>query len=109
MAEIAMFPEAFIALQEELFNHPDIQEKMRECQELDFPARLAYLAGILEIVVDGWYTYGEIEHLSNILTSKLKEKRTLIVLSNAVPQLQIASEEAVEAVEESAPKIIVTH
>lgn len=80
MAIIQMFPDAFIALQEEMLKHPDIMLQMQDCPHSDFPNRVGYVAGLLNIAVDGYYTYGEIEDLAKIVVKALQEKRTLLIL-----------------------------
>lgn len=101
MAEIQMFPQVFITLQEELLQHPDLLEQMTQCPEQDFPARLGFLAGLLEVLVDGYYPYGEIEVLADVLIRRMQERRRLVVLPFENKQLLIAGSEAIEAVDDS--------
>jgi hypothetical protein len=104
MADIQMFPQVFISLQEELLLHPDLQQLMLGCPETDFPTRLGYLAGLLDVLVDGYYHYGEIEVLADILIRRMQERRRSIIVTTPNKQLLIAGTDAVEAVEETKMK-----
>lgn len=105
MAEILMFPDSFIALQEELSHHPDLMEKMALCEETAFTDRLAYLAGLLGVLVDGYYHYREIENLADILVDKMRERRSLIVLTGQRKEIQIPTQNAVQEFEDINSKL----
>lgn len=98
MAHIEQFPEVFLAVQQELYNHPDLCERMKEECDLnaDFPERLGTLAAMLEIVVDGYYTYEAIEKLCDILVRKMMERRTSVLLPflSSAGEVVIAQEDA---------------
>lgn len=99
MNSLKMFPQVFISLQEELLLHPDLLDLMRNCPEIDFPTRLGFLAGLLEVVVDGYYHYGEIEELARILIIRMQERRVSIVIPFENKQVLIAGSDAIEAVD----------
>lgn len=100
MTHILMFPEVFIQLQEELHLHKDLQQLMLDCEDDSFTARLGFLAGLLEVAIDGYYNYSEVEQLCHILIRRMQEKRVSIVLPFTQPLLAATVEE-VEAVVES--------
>lgn len=68
-----LFPPEFLALQQELKNHPEIVAKLAH---LDFADSLGQIGADLGIVLDGYY---EPVDLCKLLTAKLKERSTLII------------------------------
>lgn len=78
---IAMFPEIFQQLQHELYSHHrELAEKFDGCTDGDFPSRLGYLAGLVDIVVDGYYLPEDILGLAEKILQRLIERRVIIIL-----------------------------
>lgn len=89
MAVIAMFPPQVIELQRELLqHHPDIVQQLQDYDAKDPADKIGYLAGLLDIVVDGWYTPDEVVKLATICLERLREKRTILVLPDTVSYTQ---------------------
>lgn len=77
------FPEAFIALQQELKNHPEILARLEHCS--DNAEAYGEIAAALGILLDGWYDPID---LADMLVRKLKNKGALIVVPGALPNKQ---------------------
>lgn len=76
MAQILYFPESMLALNEEVQHHPKLQELMS--QHDDMETKLAEIAAYCGIVLDGYYSGKDLEHLAHILTMKLRQARQLV-------------------------------
>ena len=77
---IVLFDPHRIALQEELRNHPELCELIAKHPADQFEVRLAEIAAYCEVLLDGYYTEEELSNLCGILTNRLIERRTQIVL-----------------------------
>ena len=89
---IVLFPEVFQQLQHELYTyHRELAERFEGCTDKDFPSRLGYLAGLVDIVVDGYYTPEEILGLAERILTRLRELSTPVIILEA-PRLIIAKE-----------------
>ena len=75
-------PRAFVDLQRELNQHTELQEGMLQvCDEGGmWTEQLAWLAAKLDIVLDGYYTEDDISCICMVLTEKLVQKRTTLIL-----------------------------
>ena len=82
MAYLDYFPQERIALQEELAHpaHQELWPLVAKHPPQEFELRLAEIAAYLGIVLDGYYSQEELNKLCDILTRKLYEKRTQIVI-----------------------------
>lgn len=74
------FPEEFLALQAELTHHPDLQAKLANHPSNEFEIRLAEIASHCQILLDDIYDEADLRRLANILTKRLFESRTQIIL-----------------------------
>ena len=76
-----MFSYQRIALQQELTHHPELCELLAKIPAAEFEMRLAEISAYAGVLLDGYYTQGELDKLCDILTRKLVEKRTQLILS----------------------------
>ena len=67
-------------LNQEVTFHPDLQEILRQQTEKDFYVQLADIALFCGVVLEGDYTKSDVLRLCTILTKKLYERRTGIML-----------------------------
>jgi len=76
-------PQAFVELQRELCNHPDLQDKLIRVAESGgtWTEQLATLAAEFNIIVDGYYEPGDIHGLVELLIDKLVIRRSGILLT----------------------------
>jgi hypothetical protein len=75
------FPESYIALNQELSNHPELCRLLANHPPQEFEIRLAEIATYCGVVLDGDYYPDDLEKLADILWTKLREKSSLIILS----------------------------
>ena len=80
MVQLVYFPEAFLELQMEISWHPELQTQLTTHSAANFEARLAEICTYCGVIVDGLYGEEELTKLATILTDKLREKRTGILL-----------------------------
>lgn len=80
MATLVYFSEERIALQNEILKHPELIELLQKHPVGEFEIRLAEVASYCEVILDGNYTDTDIDRLCKILTWKLIEMRTNLVL-----------------------------
>lgn len=77
------FPPSWIALNREANKHPQLLEDLRKEEGIDptnFIQVLECVATYCEVIVDGEYLPADLDKLCGILTRKLYEKRTIIVM-----------------------------
>lgn len=77
---IEMFPESYVALNQELNNHPELCALLANHPPQEFEIRLAEIATYCGVLLDGTYTPDDLEKLADILWRKLREKSSLIIL-----------------------------
>lgn len=80
MAHLVFFSPERIALQRELVQHPDLAKKLANCEHPDFETNLCEIASWFGIIVDGAYMPEELDKLAEILTKRLYERRSMIIL-----------------------------
>ena len=80
MAYLEYFDPRLLALQQELLNHPELMERVARHPPLETEMRIAEIAAYCNILLDGYYIPEEINNLAALLTQKLYEKRTQIIL-----------------------------
>lgn len=74
------FPQEFLDLQQELIHHPDLQEKLANHPSSELEMRLAEIASHCEILLDDTYNEEDLKRLCKILTKRLYESRTSLIL-----------------------------
>jgi len=74
------FPESYIALNQELGNHPDLCELLSKHPPQEIEIRIAEIATYCDIVLDGYYTADDLDKLCDILVRKLKDKSSIIIM-----------------------------
>lgn len=77
---LEFFPESFIALNQEVSNHPELCRLLAKHPPQETEIRMAEIATYCDIVLDGYYTPEDLEKLADILTKKLKAKNSIIIL-----------------------------
>ena len=82
MAYLEFFSPQRIALQQEVQLHPELMELLANHGGDQWETKIAEIALYCEVIVDGAYLPQDIDNLCDILTRKLIEKRTLIILSH---------------------------
>jgi len=75
------FDERRIALNSELQYHPDICALLANHPITEFEIMLSEIAAVFGIIVDGDYLPEDLNRLCEILTKKLYERRTMILLN----------------------------
>lgn len=76
------FPEVFQQLNQELQYHPELQKLMHETN-LDNPdptTRFAVVASYCQVILNDTYTDQDLEKIAHILLTRLREKRTMLIL-----------------------------
>ena len=79
MTYITMISESKRALSHEIQYHKELAPVLNEFAPSDFISRLAALAAVVNIVVDGVFTDKEIDSLCDKITQRLRDRRVLIV------------------------------
>lgn len=79
MAYLYYFDERAIALQEECLKHPELMQVLSQFRNESSSEKLAAIAAYCGVIVDGAYTEEDCNKLAETLTTKLREKRTLIL------------------------------
>lgn len=67
-------------LNREVAYHPDLQEILRKQEEKDFYVQLADIALFCGVVLEGDYSKADVLKLCTVLTKKLYERRTGIMI-----------------------------
>lgn len=82
MAYLEFFDPRRLALQRELLLHPDLVERIGQHagSNAKFEVILSEIATEFKIIVDGAYYPEELNKLCEILTKKLYERRSMILL-----------------------------
>jgi hypothetical protein len=90
------FPEAFIQLNLEIQNHPELMERMPKHidkdAELQFAKMIAEAAAYVNVALDDTYDEALFIKIADIVTERLKKKREIIVTSGAVPMVEKGTE-----------------
>ena len=78
--EIVMFPEAAIAMNEEIMNHhPDLLRILSKYPGRQLEVKVATIAAYCGLAVDGNFRESELEALFELLLRKLKEKSMPVI------------------------------
>ena len=77
---LEFFPESFIALNQEIGNHPELCRLLAKHPPQEMEIRMAEIAAYCDIVLDGYYTPDDLEKLADILVRRLKDKNSIIIL-----------------------------
>ena len=75
-----LYPQSLIDLNKELAHHPEVWPLMEEHPVADWPQRFGAVAAYCGIGMDEMYHPKDLENLAELLTKKLFEKRTSIIL-----------------------------
>ena len=75
-----LVPQQLLDLDEEAQKHPDLLEKLSVHPPNEMHIRCAGIAAFCGVVLDGAYTEDDINKLAEILTNKLRSRRTGIIL-----------------------------
>lgn len=75
---VVEFPQSWVALHEEVQNHPALLARLVVQQDKDPYVQLADIFEYCGMVVDGNYTQEEVEKLLGIATQKLKDSRKAV-------------------------------
>lgn len=73
-------PPELVDLQDELSRHPELKEKIQAHDFETFSEVVGAIAAELDIVLDGYYSVESLKGLCKILTGKLRDKRSPIIL-----------------------------
>ncbi len=77
---LEFFPEAAIALNEEIRNHPALQVVLGELpQSTTLEERVGHIAAYCDVVLDGPYLEEDLEKLFYLLLKRLKNKSAIVV------------------------------
>ncbi len=82
---LEFFPDSYIALNQELTNHPVLTDILQNQPANEFELRLAEICTYCDVVLDGHYARADLEKLADILVNKLREKRGSIILASTMP------------------------
>lgn len=77
MPYLEYFDQRAIDLNQEVLHHPELMQRL--ANNNDPAVKLAHVAAYCEVILDGAYSEEDCNVLCEILTKKLKAKRTLIV------------------------------
>ena len=81
MVKLVYFSDARQALNRELMFHPECAEKLAHIAAENFELRLSEIASWFGIILDGDYYPQDLDGLCEILTKKLYESRSGIILN----------------------------
>lgn len=86
MAYLEYFSPQRLALQREIAQtgHENLWPLLANHPPSEFEMRLAEIAAYCEVILDGVYSQEEIDKLCEILTRKLYEKRTGVIVINSL-------------------------
>jgi len=74
------FPESFIALSQELSNHPELCRLLSKYPPNEFEMRLGEIAAYCDVALDGDYTQDDLSGLCELLWKRLRAKNCPIIL-----------------------------
>lgn len=77
---IELFPQEILDLHTEVRKHPDLLQKLYDQDNKDVYIQLLEIATHLNIYVEGTFTRDDILALCKMLTAKLYERRSIIVM-----------------------------
>lgn len=79
---VEMFPDSFIALQQEVLNHPRLLETLRVTRTTtqQLPEFLATVATYCNVLVEGQFGDEELDSLCDLLVTKLKQRSSIFIL-----------------------------
>lgn len=77
---IELFPQEILDLHTEVRKHPDLLQKLYDQDSKDVYIQLLEIATHLNIYVEGTFTRDDILALCKMLTAKLYERRSIIVM-----------------------------
>jgi hypothetical protein len=77
---IQMFPEHWIQLNREVRHHPDLGQILAVQEDRDPYVMLAEISAFIGVVLDDTYSKQDIKKLCELLTDKLRERRTGIIM-----------------------------
>ena len=77
---IELFPQEILDLHQEVRKHPDLLQKLHDQDNKDVYIQLLEIATHLNIYVEGTFTRDDILALCTMLTKKLYERRSILVL-----------------------------
>ena len=79
MAVIQPFPESFIALNQEICNHPELQKRIQKHHdadaELQFSKCIAEICTYCNVVIDGHFTESQFIEIADKLVWRLRDMR----------------------------------
>ena len=81
---VEFFPPNVIAVQKELLNHPDIQEKLAKLETNDWAIRLAKLAAICGIALHDDYSEEDIDRVCGHIMERLRNRTKDSVDTNRI-------------------------
>lgn len=77
---IEMFPPVVLALQQEIRNHPKLQQALATLpSEANLEERFGLIAAYCGMVVDGYYNEEAVDKLFHIALDKLRKMGTVII------------------------------
>lgn len=77
---IELFPQEILDLHTEVRKHPELLQKLYDQDNKDVYIQLLEIATHLNIYVEGTFTRDDILALCKMLTAKLYERRSIIVM-----------------------------
>jgi len=77
---IELFPQEILDLHTEVRKHPDLLQKLHDQDNKDVYIQLLEIATHLNIYVEGTFTRDDMLALCKMLTAKLYERRSIIVM-----------------------------
>jgi len=77
---IEMFPQEILDLHTEVRKHRDLMQKLHDQEDKDVYIQLLEIAAHLNILVEGTFTRDDILELCKLMTAKLYERRSIIIL-----------------------------
>lgn len=78
-AVVIMDPPQLAALRKEIQHHPQIVKELGSQMD-DLPTTLGVLAAYVDIAMDGYYSHPELMHLCDLITKRLYERRTMLII-----------------------------
>jgi len=82
---IQLFEPELIALRKEIEFHPELKMILKGQESPDIYVHIAEIAAYCEIVLDGTYSRDDILKLCEIMTQKLFQKRSILI----VPMIEL--------------------
>lgn len=79
---VELFPESFIALQQEVVNHPHLLDALalNRITTQQLPEFLAAVATYCNIYIEGEFGDEELDSLCDMLVTKLKQRNSILIL-----------------------------